>query len=167
MLYLLDANTLIDANRNYYGISQVPEYWEWLVHWGCLGRIKIPIEIYEELKIGSDELSKWAKNIDVKSALVFEEEVNIGLIRQVILEGYGSDLDDIEVEKLGRDPFLIAYAAVAPKTRVVVTSERSKPNATRGNRKIPDICTQFNIRSCNAFEFGHEMGFRTNWRDHI
>ena len=34
VLYLLDANTLIDANRDYYGIGQVDEYWEWLVHCG-------------------------------------------------------------------------------------------------------------------------------------
>lgn len=37
MLYLLDANVLIDANRDYYPISRVPEFWDWLVHLGHRG----------------------------------------------------------------------------------------------------------------------------------
>ena len=34
MLYLLDANVLIDANRDYYQIERVPEFWEWLISCG-------------------------------------------------------------------------------------------------------------------------------------
>jgi hypothetical protein len=32
LLFLLDANVLINANRDYYPIDRVPELWEWLVH---------------------------------------------------------------------------------------------------------------------------------------
>ncbi|RPI71776.1 MAG: DUF4411 family protein [Geobacteraceae bacterium] len=28
MLYLLDANTLIDAKRDYFEFERVPEFWE-------------------------------------------------------------------------------------------------------------------------------------------
>ena len=49
MLYLLDANVLIDANRDYYPIARVPEFWDWLLEMGRLGRIRIPLEIYEEV----------------------------------------------------------------------------------------------------------------------
>ena len=49
MLCLLDANVLIDANRDYYPIERVPEFWDWLVEMGELGRVKIPLEIYEEI----------------------------------------------------------------------------------------------------------------------
>ena len=49
VLYLLDANVLIDANRDYYPIERVPEFWDWLVEMGELGRVKIPLEIYEEI----------------------------------------------------------------------------------------------------------------------
>lgn len=59
MLYLLDANVLIDANRDYYPLGRVDEFWEWLIHHGEQGNIKIPIEIYEELKAG-----KRAENDD-------------------------------------------------------------------------------------------------------
>ena len=61
MIYLLDANVLIDANRDYYPIERIPEFWEWLVYKGEAGEIKIPIEVYEELKNGKDKLAGWAK----------------------------------------------------------------------------------------------------------
>ena len=34
VLYLLDANVLIDANRDYYPVARVPEFWDWLLEMG-------------------------------------------------------------------------------------------------------------------------------------
>ena len=39
MLYLLDANTLIDAKRDYYPISRGPEFWDWIIYQGKQGKI--------------------------------------------------------------------------------------------------------------------------------
>ena len=67
MLYLLDANTLIDAKRDYYPIDRVPEFWSWLVFKGQQGKIKIPIEVYEEFSDTKDKngkkdaLATWAE----------------------------------------------------------------------------------------------------------
>ena len=58
MLYLLDANVLIDANRDYYPIDRVPEFWEWLEYQGESGIVKVPLEVYEELKEGRDALAE-------------------------------------------------------------------------------------------------------------
>ena len=55
MIYLLDANVLIDANRDYYPFGRVPEFWEWLAHVGESGHVKIPIEVYEEVKDERDD----------------------------------------------------------------------------------------------------------------
>ncbi len=167
MLYLRDANVLIDANRDYYPIGRVDEYWTWLIYQGEQGRVKIPIEIYEEIKEGKkgkDTLAEWAKQSTTQSALCFEEEVDIYLVRKVTNEGYAPDLNDIELEAIGRDPFLIAYALVDPTSRSVVTTESSKPRSQRHNRRIPDVCAQFGIQSFNAFQFGHLLDFRTNWK---
>lgn len=163
LLYILDANTLIDANRDYYGIGQVDEYWSWLIHHGEQGSVKVPLEIYEEIKTGTDLLARWAKERETEQALRLEEEVDIELVRRVTEEGYAPDLTDIQIERIGRDPFLIAYGLVAPADRIIVTTERSKPGAQGANRKIPDVCTQFGVRTCNAFEFGREMQFSTDW----
>ena len=52
MLYLLDANVLIDANRDYYPIERIPEFWEWLLSLSTSGQVKIPQETFEEIAEG-------------------------------------------------------------------------------------------------------------------
>lgn len=163
MLYLLDANVLIDANRDYYPISRVPEFWDWLAHVGEGGFVKLPLEIYEEVKDGKDDLATWAKSGNVEAALLLGEEVEVPLVSKIINEGYAPDLTDDEVEKIGRDPFLIAYALVVPAERCVVTTEASKPRRIRANRHLPDVCSDFGLACCNTFELVRALNFSTAW----
>lgn len=167
MLYLLDANVLIDANRNYYSINSVPEFWGWLIFKGETGEIKLPIEIYEEIKKGNDELANWAKKEETKTALLLNEEVEILLVQNVLNEGYANDITDVDVEKLGRDPFLIAYALKDVNRRCVVTTEVSKPRKTGANQHVPNVCDTLGVAWCHAFEFSRRLGFSTNWEDEI
>jgi len=164
LIYLLDANVLIDANRDYYRIGSVDEFWEWLVHHGEQGSIKIPEEIYEEIKAGKDDLAGWAKESETEAALKLAEEVNVDLVRKVSDEGYATDLSDIELEKMERDPFLIAYALVNPAERTIVTTENSKPSRQRANRHIPDVSKQFGIQSINTYELTKLLRFSTKWK---
>lgn len=128
MLFLLDANVLIDANRDYYPMDRVPEFWEWLVYMGSQDSVKIPIEVMEELTEGKkDELTKWAKDSHNKSNLLLNEEAEPYLVAKAINDGYANDLTDDEVEKIGRDPFLIAYSLANSNKRCLVTTEISKP----------------------------------------
>lgn len=120
MLYLLDANTLIDAKRDYFQFQRVPEFWEWIYHQGEVGNVKVPLEIYEEFEEARksdgtrDELSEWAATPQIKDALLLDEEADPALVTKVTARGYAEDLTDNEVEKIGRDPFLIAYAYPYP-----------------------------------------------------
>lgn len=107
MVNLLDANVLIDANRLYYPMDRVPEFWQWLVAMGEQGLIKIPIEVYEKVTAASDDLSHWLKAH--RNALLHDEMVDQSLLVRVVQEGYAPDLDDVEQEKLNEDPFLVAY----------------------------------------------------------
>lgn len=160
MLYLLDANGLITAKNQYYEFGRVDQYWEWLVYQGEQSNVKIPVEIYEELTIGRDELSDWAK--ENKEAILLEEDVDIDLLQRVTGEGYAPDLNDIELEVVGRDPFLIAYAMADIENRIVVTTEvRNKK--IRQNRKVPSVCDDFGVKTCDAFQFGRGLDFRTDW----
>lgn len=162
MLYLLDADVLIDASRDYYRFDSVPQFWNWLIKKGEEGIVKIPIEIYEEIKEGSNEdaLTKWAKDPATEHALLLNEEVNVSLVSKVVDEGYASDLTDDEVEQIGCDPFLIAYALASPEDRRVVTTEVSKPKKIRANRRVPDVCADFNIKCCHTFQFIRELNFK-------
>lgn len=172
VLYLLDANVLITAHRDYYAVARVPEFWHWLRHQAAAGRVKVPVEILEEVKRGRprkgmDDLLDWLKSSDVKDAIPLDEEPDPALVQRVITKGYAPDLNDHELVKLGRDPFLIAYALVNPAGRRIVTTEVSKPKKRRANRKIPDVAKRFGIKALNPFQFARELDFTTNWRNSV
>ena len=169
-LYLLDANTLIDAKRDYYPISRVPEFWEWLIYQGRQGKIKIPIEVYEEFsdtrdKDGEmDELADWAASKEVKDALLFIEQAEQDLVARITYGGYLPNPTDDQLKKIGRDPFLISYALRDIENRCIVTTESSKPKSQGANRHIPDVCNDFNIRCINNFQMIKELNFSTSWQ---
>jgi len=163
LLYLLDANVLIDANRDYYSLERVPEFWEWLENGGVNGHVTIPLEVYEEISDGNDELANWAKQEPIKTALLLQEEVDVSLVSYATDQGYASDLTDDEVVKIGRDPFLIAYALTDTDNRCLVTTEVSKPSRQRANRHLPNVCSDLGVRCYNTFEFVRALDFRTRW----
>ncbi len=170
MIYLLDANTLIDAKRDYFAFERVPEFWEWLQHHGLKGNVKIPIEIYEEFEEpknaegGRDALADWASDEDVKKALLLDEEVDRKIVSHVISNGYCQNPTDQQMEEMGRDPFLIAYALRDPANRVVVTTEVSKPKRQGANRKVPDVCLDMGVNCINTFQFLRDLDFKTSWK---
>ena len=158
MLYLLDANALIDADRDYYPIERVPEFWDWLLDNAKAGRLKVPQEIYEEIAAGRGSLPNWLK--DNKSVMLLDEEADPRTVR-IVLGKYADDLTEDEVEKIGKDPFLISYALAVPGLYCVVTTEGSKPSRIRANRHIPDVCADLGIRCINTFHLIQRLDFRT------
>jgi len=164
MLFLLDANVLIDANRDYYPLDRIPEFWEWLQEMGARGEIKIPVEIFEEVKDGTDDLATWINQDHVRAALVLDEEADVTAVTRVVEEGYAPDLSDDEVVGLGRDPFLVSYGLSDPGHRSIVTTETSKPTRQRANRHLPDVCRVLGVPSCHTFEMIRRLNFSTNWR---
>ncbi len=169
MLFLLDANTLIDSKRDFYPLDKVPEFWDWLKYHGEQGSIKIPCEIYEEFsdtrnKDGMrDDLAEWAADSQVKDALLFDEEVDPDLVSRITYGGYLPNPTDENLIKMGSDPFLIAYALADKNNRCVVSGEVSKPSAQGANRKVPDVCDKFDIKSMHYFKFFRTLDFSTNW----
>ncbi len=170
VLYLLDANILINAKNQYYPLGRVPEFWDWLVHQGQQGHIKIPLEVYEEFQDTQggdgelDELAEWASLQSTKDALEFEEESDPDLIQTVIYQGYLENPTDADVAKMGRDPFLISYGLVDAANRTIVTAETPKPSAQGSNRKVPDVCDALGIQHINGFELIQVLDFSTGWK---
>jgi len=167
MIYLLDANVLITASNKYYRFNQVPEFWEWLLYQANAGKVKMPLEIIEEVLAGrkkNDLLVDWMK--DNKKVLLLNEDVNSILLQRVKDEGYAPDLKDDELEQIGYDPFLVAYG-LASANRSVVTTEVSAPAKIRQNRKLPDVCQTFSVSCLDTFEFTQVLDFRTAWKELI
>jgi hypothetical protein len=136
---------------------------------GAQGSVKICEEIFEEIKDGpkdeeKDLLFAWIQEAANKEALLLEgEEPDQETVDLVVARGYANDLTDDEIEKLGRDPFLLAYAMRAPLDRCVVTVEVSKPKKIRANRKIPDVCKSLGLACCDPHAMNRSLKFRTDW----
>lgn len=70
-MYLLDANTYIQAKNLHYQMSFCPAYWSWLdlqYEESSLASIQT---VYEELADGDDELSEWVKGRRIAPKLRF------------------------------------------------------------------------------------------------
>lgn len=93
MLYLLDANVLIDANRDYYPIERVPEFWDWLKAMGALGSVKISEEIVVPSPNHRDPLVEWL--VTNRNTMVLDEELNEDLLIHTIETGYAHDLRNL------------------------------------------------------------------------
>jgi hypothetical protein len=128
MIYLLDANVLIDAARDYYPIEMVPEFWDWLENQGAAGTVKMPQEIVEEVCAGRDGASDWLRIERVKRALLLSTEADVSIVARVVADGYATDLTDDEVQQIGRDPFIVAHAIASLEECCVVTTEVSRPS---------------------------------------
>ena len=160
MLYLLDANVLIDARRDYYPPDRVPQFWQWLVDMGTRGQIRVPKEIFDDIARGKDELVDWLRLN--RHTLVLDEYAPRDLVAYVTERGYAGDLADDEIEKIGSDAFLIAQGLVDTGNRCVVTTESSKPTSTRANRRIPDVCQDLHVECIDTFKLIRRLDFRTS-----
>ena len=159
MLYLLDANTLIRANREYYPMDRIPGFWTWLVEQGNAGVVKLLREIAGEIVAGTDAVAGWLSDRDIRKALILDEAVDIGCLRHVVDNGYAPNLDAVAMHRIGRDPFLISDA-LGREDRTVVTKENPRPTAQPQNRKVPDACDLCGVRWLSAFDFYREADFR-------
>ena len=165
MQYLFDANVLITASNLYYPLDAVPEFWAWINHQATGGRIKLPVEVLEEVLAGSKKEDPLLNFMTTrKDVLLLKENVDPALVNKVVIEGYATDLTDDELIEIGQDPFLIAYALAKPAERCVVTVEVSSPAKKRQNRKIPDVCSTFGVNCQNPFQVYRSLGFSTAWK---
>ena len=161
-MYLIDANVLIRADADFYALDRIPQFWDWLVVQGNNGQVKLPPEIYDEISIGTDKLADWIKESHVKEALLLDEEADPNVVQQVLLNGYQSNdhlFDETDIQKIGRDVFLIAYA-MNHSSRIIVTRETSASSKKRGNREVPDACNDCGVGWTSDYELYRLLDFR-------
>ena len=163
MLYLLDANVLIQANQDYYPLDRMPKFWDWMIGQGNANLLNMPYEIWNEIA-GSAKgtpLRDWINQEPVKQALLLVEQVSQSLLNRVFDEAYAPDLSDSEIEQAAQGPFLIAYA-MAAEGRIVVTKEVSKITQIRGNRRVPDACDILKVKWTTDFNMYRDLKFSIN-----
>jgi hypothetical protein len=160
MLYLLDANVLISAQELHYPLKRIPQFWAWMLTMADAGTIKLPVEIFNEIAISKGDLKDWLTSPDHAKKLRLSGQVNGAILQNVISQGYAPDLTDSELEQIGQDPFLVAYAIPHGTNATVVTREVASPKKQRQNRKVPDVCKQFGVRCITDFQLFQEIDFK-------
>jgi len=163
VLYLLDADTIITGDRKSYPLKRFPVFWRWLLHMGQAGVVKIPLEQLEEITQGHGPIVDWLNEASVRDSLLLDEELDGSHVNTVTIRAYGR-LNDVEIEEVGRDPFLVAYAALVPGARMVVTFEVSAPGQKKGRKKLPDACIPNGVPTCNLFQMIDALDFTTDWK---
>lgn len=158
MLYLLDSNVLMQAHEEYYPVDRIPQFWKWLIVEATEGHIKMPVEIYEEIKDPEGLLGDWGRRAETKEALILRETISPILLDRVLEDAYGHQLTRKEKKQTGQDPYLIGYALMG-KDRTVVTKERSKTTLTRGRTRVPDACDKMDVRWMDDFKLYEERHF--------
>jgi len=62
VVYLVDANVLIEAKNRYYSFSICPGFWDALVWHAGSGSLRSVDVVKTELVGGSDDLADWVKH---------------------------------------------------------------------------------------------------------
>lgn len=159
MLYLFDANILVEAHNRYYGLDFAPGFWEFIEREAQNMTLKSNDMVLAELKGYGDALSQW---VDDKKDDVFNissEEIEIQNNFAEIANYVNTHLVYSAAEKArflrGADPWLIAACRYMDAT--LVTHEVLVPgNSTKV--KIPNIAREFGVNIINTFNMIRSLG---------
>lgn len=153
MIYLLDANTLIEAKNRYYRMAVCPAYWTWIQRSHGAGMVSSIDLVGDELMRGNDELAAWSKDQTALFMPVSDDGTQqaFAVIAAHVAEQAGQMKPGALDEFLsGADPWLIAKA-MALQDAVVVTHEQFNLEMRR-KFSIPNICHHFGVQWIDTFE---------------
>jgi predicted nucleic acid-binding protein len=154
-MYLIDSNIFIDAKNRYYAFDIAPGFWEWLDNAHASGLMCSIDAVQDELTVGTDQLSQWAKDrngfflpIDQVTAAIFPRLTAWASSQNFTPAAIATFLDSA-------DYLLIAYALAHGHT--LVTHELSNPNS-RARVMIPDACIAMGVPYCGPFKMMRNHG---------
>ena len=167
MLYLLDANVLIEANAYYYEAGRVPHFWQWLSRLASEGKAKTPAVILGEITPAESDTAFVSWMTANEDLLLLNEPVSLPSYHEVLRRGYEiprSMAESLSTAKVTNDAVLISHALLDSQSRCVVTMERFQdPNPTMPkplNRRIPLVCHRLGISCISTFDLIRELDFR-------
>ena len=151
--YSLDTSAFVNPWGKVYQPDLFPSIWEHLDALIRAGTVLTSMEVYFEIERQSDDLHHWCrerKEFFVDLTENVQVQVTELLARYPRMVSVGSDR--------GRaDPFVIALAKIHyPPLGVVAEEGRGKHT----NPKIPYVCLQEGLTSCNFNTFLRNTGWR-------
>jgi hypothetical protein len=162
--YLLDADILIRAKNDHYGMDFCPAFWAWLVIAGKAGQVCSIQAVCDELVMtadseseddAEDELSKWVRS-DGNCLFLSHDQLLAEKMPVVSLWANSQKYTQGAISTfLGcADYFLVAYALA--HGCIVVTHEVSSDSKKK--LKIPDACRSLNIQCVKPFAMLRALG---------
>ena len=153
--YLLDTNIFIQAKNLHYGFDFCPAFWDWLVVQNGRGKVASVEKVADELLVGRDDLSAWARERGSGFFLKPDGGV-VDALRTVSMWAIGGEYRPDAVSTFLRlaDCWLIAQA-LAYK-HIVVTHEVSAGTARK--IKIPDACDALGLRCMTPYTKVRDAG---------
>lgn len=138
-VYSVDSSALIHGWRRIYRPKNFGFVWDKLGELVEIGRLYASIEVYNDLGKKDDELFEWCKERKERLVVEIDDRIQEHVAR--IMATYPRLVDTVR-GRSGSDPFVIALAASAKPTMVVVTEESA------GKVRIPDVCAAEKIEYC-------------------
>ena len=155
-MYLLDANTYIEAKNRYYQMNFCPAYWDWLDHKFDVGALASVSTVYDEIAAKGDDLSAWVLPrrhhfLDVTSDAI---QTRMAEIANHVVGLPNKSQGNVANFLGGADPWLVAKASL--DNEIVVTQE-VPVDAISKKVKIPNICQHFNVDFINTFQLLEQL----------
>ncbi len=147
--YTIDTCCLIYGWK-FYPPDIFPGLWTKLEDLINNGVLRATEEILIELKKNDDELLEW---VNERNGFFIQVDGSIQELVLDVLKEHPS-LYDLEKNKSGADPFVIALAMQNNCT--VVTEEKKSGNPDKP--KIPNVCDHYGIRHINLISLLREQG---------
>ena len=147
----------IEGKKGPYGFDIAPRFWELIDEMIEGGRIACPTRVLRELLDGQDDLSAWARERR-NSGLFIEADTAVQEASAQVIQFVATHYPDNQARRrfMDRaDPWVIAHARVGGGA--VVTSENPVPSNSV-QVKIPNVCTQFQVRSITVYQMLRERG---------
>jgi hypothetical protein len=165
--FLLDSDTLIRSAGSFYAFSLAPSFWSFVENKIISKRVLILDKVYDEIKIGNDELSVWIKNIKPLEPIGYKNQDiinNYGLILNYIQASgfYKTEALDSWAQPAAADPWLVATAMTFHYTLITFEISNTNLNTMQPSKKvkIPDVCGHFNVVCHDLYYMLKQLSFR-------
>jgi hypothetical protein len=160
--YILDANVLINAGRNWYRFTFCSGFWKVLLDRHNSGVVTSIDHVKSEIKPG-DDLHNWAKNIAPKALWQSSKNATVGQAYADIMAWASTNpqYKPTAIAELASvaDGWIVAFAKV--HGLVVVTHEVHDNGSARV--KIPSMCKAFSVPHCTTFAMLQDFKIDLKW----
>ncbi len=147
-VYCIDTSSLI--NLKYYRGDVFPTIWEKLESMIRNGELISPLEVYEEIKVGQDEIYEWCKNN--KKMFNDVDECQSQKLKDIEKQ-YDKKYWENEIRKpRWADPWVIALSIC--ERAIIVADEKNVPN------RIPYISAAFRVQCLKLLDYFKEIGIK-------